>query len=129
MKQILLSGILCLTLCSFATAQNANLAVSQQLLPIVESAIATHSLQDYCGTYKMADNEYVDKVNIVLKDGHLATKSPEGEEIILEQLDDNIFFHRSLSATSSFYQRERCCQRRQSDYSRERDKRRKTLRE
>jgi hypothetical protein len=92
MKQILLSGILCLTLCSFATAQNANLAVSQQLLPIVESAIATHSLQDYCGTYKMADNEYVDKVNIVLKDGHLATKSPEGEEIILEQLDDNIFF-------------------------------------
>lgn len=92
MKKILFSGILCLALSAHATAQSADLAVSQQLLPIVKSPMAAYSLQDYCGTYKMADNEYVDKVNIVLKDGHLATKSPEGEEIVLEQLDDNIFF-------------------------------------
>ena len=40
----------------------------------------------------MADNEYIDKVNIMLKEGHLITKSPENEEIILEQTDDNTFF-------------------------------------
>ena len=40
----------------------------------------------------MMENEYVDKVNIILKNGHLTTQSPEGEEIILEQIDEDIFF-------------------------------------
>ena len=92
MKKALFSGILCLTICLFAKAQGTALAVSQQKSPIFILAKTPHSLQDYCGTYKMTENEYVDKVNIILKDGHLTTQPPEGEEIILEQIDEDIFF-------------------------------------
>ena len=60
------------------------------------------SLKDYCGTYKMAENPYVSEVKIEVKDGKLMSKTPEDEEVVFEQSEDDLFFIPTINATVTF---------------------------
>jgi hypothetical protein len=102
MKRLLLSIALCLTAFSFVKAQETSLAVSEQTFPIATQIKATPSFEGYCGVYKMQENPYIDKVQIILKDGQLMSKSPEDEEIVFEHTENSEFFIPAFNARAIF---------------------------
>lgn len=102
MKQVFLSLVLCLSAFSFLKAQGTSLAISEQTFPLSSATVNTNSLDIYCGTYKMQDNPYIDKVQITLKDGELVSKSSEDEDITLVHTENDEFFIAAFNARVIF---------------------------
>jgi hypothetical protein len=92
MKKVFLSSALCLLAFSFIKAQGTSLAATKPTFDVLKTATDTLNLDAYCGVYKMQENEYVDKVKIMVKDGHLVSKSPDDDEVIFVQTKADEFF-------------------------------------
>ena len=92
MKKIFLIPAIGLSATYFLKAQGASVLAYS---PVEISSVLAKNFtifEEYCGTYKMQDNPYVEEVNIRLKNGKLISASPEGEEIALEYVENDEFY-------------------------------------
>ena len=102
MKKILLIPAIGLSATYFLKAQGASVAAYSPIEITHVMAKDSTTFQEYCGTYKMQENPYLEEVTLRLKNGKLISFTPEDEEIALEHVENDEFFIAPFSARTIF---------------------------
>jgi hypothetical protein len=92
MKTIFLIPAIGLSATYFLKAQGANVLAYNPVEISVSMTKDSTQFQEYCGTYTMKNNPYIDEITIHLKQGKLISITPEGEEVVLENTGNDEFF-------------------------------------
>lgn len=92
MKKLILIPTIGLSATYILKAQGVNIKRYEPVEISSKSLNDTLAFNEYCGTYSMQENPYIDEVTLRLKNGKLVSLTPEGEEVILENTAKDEFF-------------------------------------